>query len=138
MTLELKAKGFFELSVTTCCRHDLTSHTNYSPTPMQEPKMLHERNFNDYSKSANPKQCVACILLCLCRSSKEKLVATTGATPVFSVDIFVSREFLRPFPPHRFAAPQRLKHLFCLDTLMCFAVAGCYRGRPCCSNFSCY
>lgn len=43
-------------------------------------------------------QCAAFILWCPCGSSKKKLVATTGATSVFAVDIFVSRGFLRPFP----------------------------------------
>ena len=51
-------------------------------------------------------QCTAFILWCPCGSSKEKLVATTGTTSVFAVDIFVSREFLRlpplSFPLHRY------------------------------------
>jgi hypothetical protein len=43
-----------------------------------------------------------------------------------------------PLPSRRSTTPQRLKHLFRLDTLMCFVVAGCYRDRPYCSNFSCF
>jgi hypothetical protein len=56
------------------------------------------------------------------------LVATAGNASVFALDVFVSREFVRPVPRHS-PSQQMLEHLFSLDTLMCFVVAGCYRGR---------